>query len=62
MPEMKPVSSSCVESIGWENDTLFVQWKRNGAPVSQYPGVTEEQFNEILASPSIGRAINALKQ
>ncbi len=54
-----PVTSSNVSSVGHDGDsTLEVEY--NNSRVYQFFPVSEGQYQQILASPSIGRAINAL--
>jgi hypothetical protein len=56
--ERKNVTSSRVNSIGWSNNTLEVEF--NTGKVYQYTPVTEEKYNELLASPAIGKDIQAI--
>ncbi len=56
--EMKPVESSNIATIGWEADTLRVQF-RDGKEY-EYPGVTEQQYSDLIKAPSKGRALNWL--
>jgi hypothetical protein len=53
MPDMTPVQSSQIESIGWEEGMLYVQFKSNGALYS-YDGVTYEMYSHLLSSDSVG--------
>lgn len=53
-----PVSSSRIASVGWENNTLEVQF-HNGA-VYQYHGVSEPEYRNFLNSPSLGSALSRL--
>lgn len=53
-----PVSSSRIASVGWENNTLEVQF-HNGA-VYQYHGVSETEYRNFLNSPSLGSALSQL--
>jgi hypothetical protein len=55
---MKPVESSNVAAIGWEADTLRVRF-RDGKEY-EYPGVTQQQFENLMASQSKGRALQGL--
>lgn len=54
----QPVNSSRVSSVGWENNTLEVEFK-NGK-VYQYYGVTSSEYQNFLNSPSLGSAISSL--
>lgn len=53
-----PVSSSRISSVGWEPNTLEVQF-HNGA-VYQYHGVTESEYHAFMNSPSLGSALSKL--
>jgi hypothetical protein len=55
---MKPVQSSNIAAIGWEEDNLTVRF-RDGKEY-QYPGVTEKQYADLMAAPSKGKALNGL--
>jgi hypothetical protein len=57
LPEMTHVVSSQIESIGWEDDVLYVQFKSNGALYS-YDGVTLETYQGLLGADSIGSAFS----
>lgn len=54
----QPVTSSNVKALGYENNTLGVQFK-NGTEY-HYDGVSVEIFNQILEAASIGRTFNEL--
>ena len=56
---MIPVKSSAASAVGHEGETLTVQYSSGG--VYKLEGVTVEQFNELLAAESFGRALNTLK-
>lgn len=56
--EMKPVKSSNIAAIGYENGTLavhFVGSKNNPAgSVYHYDGVKKEHYDKLMASDSLG--------
>ena len=54
----KPVNSSRIRSVGWENNTLEIEFK-DGA-IYQYQNVTETEYTSFINSPSLGRALNSL--
>ena len=54
----KPVSSSRISSVGYENETLEVEFK-NGV-VYQYYGVSELEYINFIHSGSLGRALSIL--
>lgn len=56
---MIPVKSSAVSAIGHAGETLTVQYASGG--LYKIEGVTIGQFESLLASESIGRAITTLK-
>ncbi|WP_082674733.1 KTSC domain-containing protein, partial [Christensenella hongkongensis] len=47
-----PVSSSRIRSIGWENDTLEVEF-HDGA-IYQYYNVSRAEYESFMNSPSLG--------
>jgi len=51
------VDSSNVRSIGWEDDTLEVEFNNGG--LYQYIGVPKSLFDEMLASNSKGQFLNS---
>lgn len=54
----QPVSSSRIRSVGWENNTLEVQF-HNGS-IYQYYGVSETEYQNFLKEPSLGSALSRL--
>jgi hypothetical protein len=54
----KPVSSSRINSVGWSNNTLEVEFK-NGV-VYQYHGVTSSEYQSFMNSPSLCSALSQL--
>ncbi|MEP2025413.1 KTSC domain-containing protein [Reichenbachiella sp.] len=54
IPTMNPVSSSNIESIGYdaEEETVYVQFL-NGSMYT-YKGVPEHEFQNLLEAPSVG--------
>lgn len=52
------VASSRIVSIGWENNTLEVEFK-NGA-IYQYYNVSQSEYNNFINSSSLGHAISIL--
>lgn len=52
------VSSSRISSVGWENDTLEVQFK-NGS-VYQYYNVSRIEFNQFINSSSLGHQLSII--
>lgn len=53
-----PVSSSRINSVGWENDTLEVEFK-NGA-IYQYYDFIESEYRMFLNAPSLGHEISRI--
>lgn len=53
-----PVSSSRMSKVGWENNTMFVQFK-NGQ-VYTYENVSKYEYENFLNSPSLGSALSRL--
>lgn len=56
--QRQPVSSSRITSVGWANNTLEVEFK-NGR-VYQYHGVTQDEYQNFMNSPSLGSALSRL--
>lgn len=56
--EMKPVESSNIVSIGYEDGLMVVRFK--SGEEFQYPGVTAQQHADLMAAPSKGKALNGL--
>lgn len=54
----RPVSSSRIANVGWENDVMEVQF-HNGA-VYQYYEVSQSEYQNFLNSPSLGSALSRL--
>lgn len=54
----KPVSSSRISNVGWENNIMEVQF-HNGA-VYQYYDVSQSEYENFLNSPSLGSALSQL--
>lgn len=54
----QPVSSSRISSVGWENNTLEIEFK-NGV-VYQYYDVTHNEYVDYMNSPSLGSALSKL--
>lgn len=52
------VSSSRMNSVGWQNNTLEVEFK-DGA-VYQYHGVTASEYQNFINSSSLGSALSKL--
>ncbi len=59
MPEMNPVHSSNVESIGYdeENEIVYVRFLKDGS-LYIYKGVSKPEYENLLYSTSIGSYIN----
>lgn len=55
-----PIVSSRILSIGWENNTLEVQFK--GGNVYQYFGVAEAEYKMLVNSASPGKAITQIQK
>ena len=56
MPDMRPVYSSVVDEIGYEDGALFVRWSRGGK-ISVYEGVPADLAAQVRNAPSIGKAL-----
>lgn len=58
LPEMTPVSSSNIDSIGYDeqNQQVYVRFINNSLYV--YKGVPEHEFQNLLEAPSQGSYLN----
>lgn len=52
------VSSSRISSVGWENNTLEVEF-HNGA-IYQYYDVTQSEYASFMNAPSLGHELSVL--
>lgn len=52
------VSSSRIQSVGWENNTLEVEFK-NGA-IYQYYNISQAEYIDFINSTSLGSALSRL--
>lgn len=56
-----PAESSNIECYQWENDELWVAFKRNKANkvyVYRYYGITDKDFESLNQAPSKGKWVN----
>lgn len=60
IPELKPVSSSHLDAVGYDEDsqTLYVQWK--DGQISAYDDVPASVANDLEQAPSPGKTFNDL--
>lgn len=58
IPEMNPVSSSNIESIGYDeqNQEVYVRFLNNSLYV--YKGVPEHEYQNLMDAPSQGSYLN----
>lgn len=58
IPEMNPVSSSNIDSIGYDeqNQEVYVRFLNNSLYV--YKGVPQHEFQNLLEAPSQGSYLN----
>lgn len=54
----KPVSSSRVSSIGWEDDVLEIEFK--SGQIYRYDAVPEARYQELVGASSVGKELNAI--
>lgn len=54
----QPVSSSRMSSVGWEDETLEIEFK--DGVIYQYYGVSEQEYINFINSSSLGRALSIL--
>lgn len=56
--ERKPVSSSLVESVGYNPEEEILEVELENGRVYQYMEVPESTYQEFLAADSLGRFFN----
>ena len=54
----RPVSSSRMRSVGWENNTMEIEFQ--DGVVYQYYNVSAQEYNEFMNSSSLGSALSRL--
>jgi hypothetical protein len=55
VPDLKPVFSSNIEAVGYDNGTLYVKW--NSGKISSYAGVPQDVAEKASNSWSVGSFI-----
>lgn len=53
--QLNPVSSSRMRAVGWENNTMYIQFK-NGA-IYAYTNVSQAEYMQFISSSSLGRTL-----
>jgi len=56
--EREPVSSSLVESVGYDPDEAVLEVELENGRIYQYSEVPESTYQEFLAADSLGRYFN----
>lgn len=56
--ERDAVTSSNIESIGYDAKTKTLEVEFRGGKVYQYAGVPKKIFEDVKNAPSVGRALN----
>lgn len=51
-----PVSSSRMSKVGYENNTMYVQFKDGS--IYAYLNVSASEYNDFINSPSLGSALS----
>jgi hypothetical protein len=54
----RPVSSSRMNSVGWADNTMEIEFKDGS--VYQYYDVSQSEYQNFLNSPSLGSALSRL--
>ena len=52
---MIPVSSSRMDRVGYENNTMYIEFKDGS--VYAYENVSEYEYQDFINSPSLGSAL-----
>lgn len=55
---LRPVSSSRISNVGWEDNTLYVQFK-NGV-IYAYFNVSQSEYSDFINSASLGSSLSRL--
>lgn len=55
IPPMMRVKSSSIAEVGFASGTMFVRFA--AGRLYRYPGVTQDRFNTVRNSKSVGRAL-----
>lgn len=58
---MIPVNSERISSVGWDGNTMFVEFSNNGA-VYAYENVSEAQYRAFMNSPSLGAELKSFQR
>lgn len=58
--QMHEVKSSNIAAIGHDLDIMTVQFHNGG--IYEFKNVTEDEFEEILFAPSVGRAFSCISR
>lgn len=54
LPEMLPVSSSNIDSIGYDDENLEVYVRFHNNSIYVYKGVSKQEFENLRGAPSLG--------
>ncbi|SOD12264.1 KTSC domain-containing protein [Pedobacter xixiisoli] len=54
IPELIPVSSSNIESVGYDAENEFVFIKYTNQSIYVYKGVSQVEYENLLYAPSVG--------
>jgi hypothetical protein len=57
--QRRPVTSSNISSIGWDDDQMEVEFV--SGHVYAYRDVPQSEYQALLGADSIGKSLNALK-
>lgn len=57
--EMQPVDSSNIAAVGYDADEMELQVKFKDGGLYSYAEVTQQEFNNLLNSESVGRTFGA---
>lgn len=57
---LRPVSSSRMDAVGWENNTMYIRFK-NGS-IYAYSNVSESEYHRFISSYSLGHELVNFQQ
>ena len=52
---LKPVNSSRMSAVGWNNNTMYIRFK-DGA-IFAYSNVSQSEYKQFISSSSLGHAL-----
>lgn len=57
---LQPVSSSRMSRVGWENNTMYIEF--NDGAIYAYSNVIQSEYIAFINSPSLGQELNVFQR